>query len=152
MSQPATRAVREPNPATFYIVVFLLIGSQAIQMIALRKDYTALVRRADAKISLLNDVIRRVQEGEEVDVEGILGTGDPVKEAEWEEVIKQIENEELWPKKTKRSGTVSQYAAGTSKPESTDVKQSEGSSDVSPESQRASDEIVAFTKAPRGFY
>lgn len=76
---------KEWNPATFYIVIFLLIGSMSIQMIALRNSFAAFSRRADAKIDLLREVIERVQKGEEVDVEGLLGTGDPEKEKEWEE-------------------------------------------------------------------
>ena len=73
------------NPATFFIVIFLLIGSNAIQMIALRNDFLNFSRKADAKIGLLREVIERVQSGEEVDVEGLLGTGDEEKEREWEE-------------------------------------------------------------------
>ena len=65
--------------------MFLLIGSNAMQMIALRNEFTAFTRRADAKIALLKDVIERVQKGEEVDVKGLLGTGDPQKEKEWEQ-------------------------------------------------------------------
>jgi hypothetical protein len=57
----------------------------SIQMIALRNDFAAFSRRTDVKIDLLREVIRRVQNGEEVDVEGLLGTGDPEKEQEWEE-------------------------------------------------------------------
>ena len=80
-----TTKSKEWNPATFYIVLFMLIGSNAIQMIALRNDFTAFSRRADAKIGLLNDVIERIQRGEEVDVERILGTNDEEKEKEWED-------------------------------------------------------------------
>lgn len=76
---------KEWNPATFFIIIFLLIGSMSIQMIALRNDFAAFSRRTDAKIDLLREVIERVQKGEEVDVEGLLGTGDPEKEKEWEE-------------------------------------------------------------------
>jgi hypothetical protein len=76
---------KEWNPATFYIVIFLLIGSMSIQMIALRNSFATFSRRADAKIDLLREIIERVQRGEEVDVEGLLGTGDPKKEKEWEE-------------------------------------------------------------------
>ena len=74
---------REWNPATFYIVMFLLIGSNAIQMIALRTEFTNFSRKADAKIGLLKDVLERVQRGEDVDVEGLLGTGNEEKEKEW---------------------------------------------------------------------
>ena len=76
---------KEWNPATFYIIMFLLIGSNAIQMIALRNDFTNFSRKADAKISLLRDVLERVQRGEDVDVEGLLGTGNEEKEKEWDE-------------------------------------------------------------------
>jgi hypothetical protein len=70
---------------TFFIIIFLLIGSMSIQMIALRNEFTAFSRRADAKIGLLKEVIARIQNGEEVDVEGLLGTGDKEREREWEE-------------------------------------------------------------------
>ncbi|MCJ1251359.1 hypothetical protein MMC30_008591 [Trapelia coarctata] len=84
---------KEWNPATFYIVIFLLIGSNAIQMIALRNDFLAFSRKADAKIGLLREVLERIQKGEEVDVKGLLGTGDKDQEREWEEVLREIEKE-----------------------------------------------------------
>lgn len=76
---------KEWNPASFYIIIFLLIGSQAIRMIALKNDYSAYTRTTDAKILLLREVIERVKAGEKVDVERLLGTGDEAKEREWEE-------------------------------------------------------------------
>lgn len=76
---------KEWNPATFYIVIFLLIGSMSIQMISLRKNFDAFMRRSDVRIGLLREVVERVQNGEKVDVEKVLGTGDPEREAEWEE-------------------------------------------------------------------
>lgn len=42
-------------------------------------------RKADAKIALLKEVFERVQRGEEVDVEGLLGTGNEQVDKEWEE-------------------------------------------------------------------
>jgi uncharacterized spore protein YtfJ len=76
---------KEWNPAGFYIVIFILIGSQAIRMIALKNEYNAYTRSTDAKIRLLREVIEKVQRGEKVDVEKLLGTGDEAKEREWEE-------------------------------------------------------------------
>jgi hypothetical protein len=76
---------KEWNPATFFIFIFLLIGSMSVQMIALRNEFAAFSRRADAKIGLLKEIIGRIQNGEEVDVEGLLGTGDARREKEWEE-------------------------------------------------------------------
>lgn len=57
----------------------------SIQMIALRNEFATFTRRADAKIGLLKEIIERIKNGEEVDVEGLLGTGDPQREKEWEE-------------------------------------------------------------------
>lgn len=54
-------------------------------MISLRNDFRSFSRKSEAKISLLKEVIERVQSGEDVDVEGLLGTGDEEKEREWEE-------------------------------------------------------------------
>ena len=54
-------------------------------MISLRNDFRNFSRKSEAKISLLKEVIERVQRGEDVDVEGLLGTGDEEKEREWEE-------------------------------------------------------------------
>jgi len=66
-------------------------------MIGLRNDFAAFSRRADAKIGLLKEIIERIQSGEEVDVEGLLGTGDERREKEWEEVLQEIEREdEAW--------------------------------------------------------
>ncbi|KAJ5577725.1 uncharacterized protein N7459_006689 [Penicillium hispanicum] len=88
---------KEWNPATFYIVMFTLIGSQAIRMLTLKNGYAAYRRSTDAKIELLKEVIERVKNGEKVDVEKLLGTGDETKEREWEEVLREIEAEDtLW--------------------------------------------------------
>lgn len=84
-SKGDTPKSKEWNPASFYIIIFILIGSQAIRMLALKNDYTAYTRSTDAKIQLLREVIERVKKGEKVDVEKLLGTGDAAKEREWEE-------------------------------------------------------------------
>lgn len=52
-------------------------------------------RKADAKLSLLREVVQRVKNGEDVDVKRALGTGDPQQEAEWEEVIKELEETDM---------------------------------------------------------
>lgn len=52
-------------------------------MITLRNEYSSLSRKADAKIKLLKEVLDKVQRGEKVDVEKVLGTGDPEQEQEW---------------------------------------------------------------------
>jgi hypothetical protein len=82
---PKTRASRGSNPATFFIIIFTLIGSQAIQFIKLRHNTNTRTRHAERKIALLKEVIKRVQQGEDVDVEGLLGTGNKGIEKDWEE-------------------------------------------------------------------
>lgn len=76
---------REWNPATFFIVIFLLIGSMSIQMITLRNSFDRYMRVSEIKIGLLREVVERIQNGEKFDVEKALGTGEPEKEADWEE-------------------------------------------------------------------
>lgn len=83
------------NPFTIYIVLALLVGSNAIQIIALRNETLNFSRKTDAKLALLREVVQRVKNGEDVDVEGLLGTGDPQQEKEWEEVIQELENSDM---------------------------------------------------------
>ncbi|KAI1433108.1 hypothetical protein GGR50DRAFT_696405 [Xylaria sp. CBS 124048] len=94
---------QEWNPATFYIVIFMLIGSMAINMIALKKDFATFMRRAEVRIELLREVVEKIQRGEDVDVEKTLGTGDQEKELQWEEVLRDIERDDVF-KNTKKAG------------------------------------------------
>ena len=41
-------------------------------------------QKTDRQIALLKEVIRKIQNGEEVDVEAALGTGNPERELDWE--------------------------------------------------------------------
>ena len=55
------------------------------------------MRKADLQLAKLREVIEKLQRGEEVDVEKILGTGDEVQEQAWEDALREIETEErLW--------------------------------------------------------
>lgn len=92
----ATKNVKSKdwNPATFFIVIFLFIGSMSIQQIALKKSFETFTRQSDVRIGLLREVIEKLQKGEEVDVEKVLGTGDAQKEGEWQQVIEEIERED----------------------------------------------------------
>ncbi|KAI9804882.1 MAG: hypothetical protein M1825_001251 [Sarcosagium campestre] len=132
-------------------------------MIALRNGFLASSRKADAKISVLKDVIRRVQAGEEVDVEGILGTGDEAKEREWEEVLREIENEDaLWQAKAKTARDQPRPNEGLHTPGELESQDS-GSQKVNLEpnsSERLGDSAGtrigraegSQSTAPRGFY
>lgn len=54
-------------------------------MLTLRNEYTTFSRKSDQKIALLKEVIEKVQRGEDVDVEKVLGTGDETQEQEWKD-------------------------------------------------------------------
>lgn len=149
---------KEWNPATFYIIIFLLIGSMSIQMIALKNEFAAFSRRADARIGLLKEIIERIQKGEQVDVEGLLGTGDAVREKEWEEgtkflfklpsviltrnptVLQEIERDnDVWEKSRKskpKHGRNLEESGATAKPQVTKARPAEN----------------AKSNAPSGFY
>ncbi|KAK8160698.1 hypothetical protein BKA80DRAFT_183879, partial [Phyllosticta citrichinensis] len=73
------------NPATVFIAFGLMIGSNAINLLLLRNSMANYSRKADAKIALLREVFERVQSGEEVDVEGLLGTGNEESDKDWKE-------------------------------------------------------------------
>lgn len=66
-------------------VMLLLIGSQAIQLIALRHEHDDYMRRVNVKIAVLREVIERLHKGEDVDVERMLGVGDEKEEKSWED-------------------------------------------------------------------
>ncbi|KAG0138711.1 hypothetical protein HOY82DRAFT_544632 [Tuber indicum] len=82
------------NPATFFVVMAMLIGSQAIQMIRIRQTHEDYMWRADTKIAVLREVIERLEKGEDVDVEKVLGVGNEKEEKSWEDVLKQLEEED----------------------------------------------------------
>ena len=102
---------REWNPATPYIILSLLVGSQAIQILWLKQERAHSLRKAEAKIGLLREVIERVQNGEDVDVEKVLGTGDEASEREWAEVLQEIKEEEALFQSKKRRRALREEAA-----------------------------------------
>jgi hypothetical protein len=71
------------NPVTPVLFLALLVGSQAINTLTLKNEILAYTRQTEGKLALLREVIQRVQRGEEVDVEGVLGTGKVDEEGEW---------------------------------------------------------------------
>ncbi|KAF1365740.1 hypothetical protein EJ07DRAFT_92562 [Lizonia empirigonia] len=101
----------EWNPATPYIILSLLVGSQAIQILWLKQERAHSLRKAEAKLGLLKEVIERVQNGEDVDVEKVLGTGDAESEREWAEVLKDIQDEEILFQSKKKRKALREIAA-----------------------------------------
>lgn len=95
VSGPARKRI--PNPATYFIWIYTLIGSQAIHILQLQIDFNTFMRKAELKIDKLREVVNALQRGEEVDVEKALGTGDEAQERDWAEALRQIENEDrIW--------------------------------------------------------
>ena len=115
-----------------------------MQMIGLRNDLAAFNASADAKITLLKEVIEKVQRGEEVDAASLLGTGDKEKEQEWEDgwfiesqgwiivladvaqALKEIEErDQLW--QSKKKGKSSKEPSDQSRSANQEmIKQSQG--------------------------
>lgn len=62
---------------------------------ALRNEMLNFSRKTEARLSLLREVVQRIKNGEDVDVKGLLGTGDPKSEAEWEEMMKELEETDM---------------------------------------------------------
>jgi Family of unknown function (DUF5321) len=61
------------------------------------------MRKADLKLVKLREVVEKLQRGEEVDVEKALGTGDEAQEREWEDALKELEDEDrMWQKNYRR--------------------------------------------------
>ncbi len=76
-SKKGTPASDKPsNPATYLICIYILIGSQAIRIMSLNSEFMTYSRKADLKIQQVREVVGKLQRGEDVDVEKILGTGD----------------------------------------------------------------------------
>lgn len=138
---------KEWNPASIWIAFALVIGSNAINTLVLRRDIADFTRRADAKIALLREVLEKVQKGEAVEVERILGTGRQEDEKEWEEALKEIEEEDrTWQSRKRRKASAAEAARTTAPTGST---LGNDSKDVT----TRVDEIVPQDKrGPVGFY
>ncbi|EXJ67409.1 uncharacterized protein A1O5_09422 [Cladophialophora psammophila CBS 110553] len=77
-----------------------------------KTEFMVFSRRADIKIEKLREVVTRLQNGEEVDVEKVLGTGDEKQEREWEEVLEELQREDrVWQSNKKKSREVKERMA-----------------------------------------
>ena len=102
---------KEWNPYAIFILLGVLVGSNAIQLISLRNEVLNFNRKTDAKLELLREVVQRVKNGEDVDVKRLLGTGDPQQEKEWEDVMHELERTDmLWEGKKKREAKMAEKA------------------------------------------
>jgi len=88
---------KSTNPASYFIWIYLFIGSQAIRIIGVQNEFKIFMRKAEVKIERLREVVEKLQKGEPVDVEKALGTGDEMQEREWEDAMRELEMEDqLW--------------------------------------------------------
>ena len=73
------------NPATPFMLLGLLLGSQSVRLIVLRMERDNIKERTEARLRTLREVLEAVKAGEDVDVRARLGTGNEKDEREWEE-------------------------------------------------------------------
>ncbi|KIW00111.1 hypothetical protein, variant 3 [Verruconis gallopava] len=117
------------NPASGVIILAMLTGNAAIHIIRIKRDMNLYSRQADQKIELLREVINRVQRGEDVNVEKLLGTGDPKMEEEWFDVIREIEKEEKMMTRNERQRLRRQARKEEEKKEEAEVNEREAKDD-----------------------
>ncbi|CZT20447.1 uncharacterized protein RCC_06307 [Ramularia collo-cygni] len=92
----------ERRTGIIFLILGIVVGSNAINIIAIRRDMLNFTRQTDAKLELLREVIQKVKNGEDVDVKRALGTGDPEQEKEWEQVMKELEETDMLLEGSKR--------------------------------------------------
>ncbi|KEF59539.1 uncharacterized protein A1O9_04383 [Exophiala aquamarina CBS 119918] len=100
------------NPASYFIWIYLLIGSQSIRIMGIQTDFNTYMRKADLKLNKLREVVEKLQKGEPVDVEKALGTGDEIQEQEWEDALQELMDEErVWQNNRKKAREESERLA-----------------------------------------
>lgn len=86
-----------------FLFLGILVGSNAINIISLRREMLNFSRLTEAKLDVLREVVDSVRRGEDVDVKKALGTGDPEQEKEWAQVMEEVEKTDmLWEGRKKR--------------------------------------------------
>ncbi|KAJ9633341.1 hypothetical protein H2204_007058 [Knufia peltigerae] len=69
-----------------------------------KNDFVTFTRKADLKIAQLREVVEKLQRGQDVDVEKVLGTGDNIQELEWEEALRELqEQDRIWQNNARKS-------------------------------------------------
>jgi hypothetical protein len=100
-AEAAQRALRksagaeERRTGLTFLFLGILVGSNAINLISIKREMLNFTRQTDAKLELLREVVQRVKNGEDVDVKKALGTGDQEHEREWEQVMKELEETDM---------------------------------------------------------
>ncbi|KAK9238722.1 hypothetical protein V1525DRAFT_400352 [Lipomyces kononenkoae] len=80
-----------------YIILLGLVGSQNMNIMRQKHVYNETERLLSKKIDVLESVIERIKNGEEVDIAEELGTGTPSAEREWKELLASLEDQDaVW--------------------------------------------------------
>ncbi|KAK6537000.1 hypothetical protein TWF281_001204 [Arthrobotrys megalospora] len=99
---------RKWNPAWGYIFLALFVGSQSLNIMALRQESQVFIRRSDSRIDTLREIIENIQKGEWAadgeEVQRALRLGKPERDdRQWDEVMKEIEEEDSkWQQEAQR--------------------------------------------------
>ena len=104
------------------------------------------MRKAESKIAKLREVIEKLHKGEEVDVEKVLGTGDEAQELEWEEALREIENEDRMWQTNKRKREEAKERQEAEEQEASPIN------DGFDKAHGVDDSANAPVRAPPGFY
>ncbi|EMR08487.1 hypothetical protein PNEG_03313 [Pneumocystis murina B123] len=95
ISKKETKLIKKSfNSNIIFIVLLIILGSQANNILSIKQEFNEFETQIDAKISHLRDLIDRIQRGENLDISKELGTGIEEKEKEWSKVIEQVINED----------------------------------------------------------
>lgn len=85
----------EKRTGLIFLLLGILVGSNAINIIGVKREMLNFTRQTDAKLELLREIVERVKRGEDIDVKKALGTGDVEQEREWEQVIQELERTDM---------------------------------------------------------
>ncbi len=141
-SEPIRNKIR--NPASYFIWIYILIGSQAIHILQVQNEFNTFMRKAELKIGKLREVVEALQRGDVIDVEKVLGTGDETQELEWEEALREIENEDrVWQTNRQKRREAKERAKEEAAREAKEDT-------ASPVNQSADQEVDAEEVEPRG--
>ncbi|EXJ87024.1 hypothetical protein A1O3_03981 [Capronia epimyces CBS 606.96] len=143
----SSKKKKPSNPASYFIWIYLLIGSQAIRIMGLKNDFANFTRQADIKLEKLREVVQKLQRGEEVDVEKVLGTGDEIQEQEWEEALRELQEEDrIWQNNARKRREEKERILREQEdadPVNTSLDKTQGTAASTPES---------YTSGSPGFY
>lgn len=88
------RICSQPDPMTFYILMFLLIGSMSIHLITLRKAMDHFESQSYVQIEAMKELIEKLRNGQTVGAETSLGVRSLHKENSRKILIEEIRRDQ----------------------------------------------------------